>query len=399
MKEYVAFISYSRKDKEIADWLHYKLEKYRLPHKSGIDKIFPFTSDYFRPVFLDTQDLHVEERPFTDKIKEALKNSTFLIVLCSASSAVSEFVNMEIKYFLDSHDNNYSKIIPLFIDEVKGCIPQAFDGTTIMTRHFPIYNTKLSKYSEANNYCFLQIISYALGLNFSTIYDRYEIETRKNNRRKTKFLISIIGILIAVIAVISLMFVLYHQENKKALERKQKLIEFEKKVFPRAVVHGYEGNFLSPVIKYLKKKPKEFVIYVLMPTNERELTHSDRIEDFEYHARLKYGIDSLVYTKLPTEAKRGSNIIQISKNGKVVEDIYLDFATTSTSFLDIARFKKKNPEYRHTPTDSIIRGYAIEFKKQTLDTLKADSAFVKFYFDKFELLKDMSPYLETSNDN
>lgn len=393
MKQYFAFISYSRKDKETADWLHNKLEKYILPDKDEAQKIFPFSTNYLRPIFLDTQDLHVEERPFTDKIKEALRESTFLIVLCSVSSATSVFVDMEIKYFLETHDYNYSRIIPLFIDEVNGCIPPAFDGTTIMTRHFPIYNTKLSQNSEANNYCFLQIVSYALGLNFSTIYDRYEVETKKNIKRKTKILFSIIGLLIGFIAIIGTEFLMYRTESQKALDRKQKLIEFEKTVFPQAVVHGYEGNFLTPVIKYLKKTPREFAIYILMPTNERDLTHVGRIDDFEYLAKMQLGIDSISYVKLPTEAKRGSSIIQISKNGKLIDGIYLDFATTTTSFLDIAKFKRRNREYKRTPIDSIIGTYAEEFKAQTNQELKGDSVFVKFYFDKQDLLDDLKKKL------
>lgn len=167
--KYVAFISYSRKDKAIADWLHEKLESYALPDRQKALSIFPFDGKYFRKVFLDTQDLHVEERPFTERLKTALEHSAFLIVLCSKSSAKSPFVDKEIRYFIETHDQNLSRIVPLFIDEVDGCIPEAFNGSSIMERHFPIYNSHLSKNSEANNYCFYQIISYVLKINFSDV--------------------------------------------------------------------------------------------------------------------------------------------------------------------------------------------------------------------------------------
>lgn len=389
MNKYIAFISYSRKDKETADWLHSKLEKFVLPDLEKARQIFPFKDKYFRPVFMDTQDLHVEERPFTDRLKEALRDSRFLIVLCSRNSAKSKFVDMEIKYFLETHNNNLSLIIPLFIDEVNDCIPEAFEGTTIMTRHFPIYNTKLSKSSEANNYCFYQIVSYILGIRFSTLYNRYEIETARNNKKKNMLLLYVITALAVIIGIMGIEFYMYHSESQKALDRKQKLIEFEKKVFPQAVVHGYEGNFLTPVIKYLKKEPKEFSIYILLPTNERDLTHQNRVEDFEYQAKMQLGIDSLTVVKLPTEAKRGSSIMQVVKDGRPLDGVYLDFATTTTSFLDIAKFKRKNREYRNTPLDSIIGTYAEEFKTQTNEHLKSDSTFVKFYFDKNDLINDL----------
>lgn len=393
MEPYIAFISYSRKDKSVADWLHYKLEHYKLPNKNHCLEIFPFKDNYLRPVFIDTQDLHVEERPFTDNLKAAIDVSSFLIVLCSRHSAVSPFVEKEIKYFLATHNNNYSKVIPLFIDEVDGAIPPAFEGTSIMQRHFPIYNTHLSKFSEANNYCFYQIIAYILKLNFAEVYNRYEVAVRKELKKRRNIYIWAIAFLFAIISILGISYYQYHIATEKAIERKQRLIEFEKKVFPAAVVHGYERNFLTPVVNYLKGKANRFQIFILMPQNERDLTHQDRAGDFAYDAKLKLGIDSITFEHLPTEMKRGNNIMRLSKNGRNLDGIYLDFATTTTSFLEIAQFKKKNREYRHTPIDSIIQGYAYEFEQQTNDKIKSDSAYVKFYYDKNELIADLKQYI------
>lgn len=383
---YIAFISYSRKDKEIADWLHDKLESYVLPDREKALSIFPFKGKYFRKVFLDTQDLHIEERPFTENLKKAIEQSAFLIVLCSKSSVKSPFVSKEINYFIETHDNNLSRIVPIFIDEVDGCIPEAFNGTTIMQRHFPIYNSHLSKKSEANNYCFYQIVSYILKINFSDIYNRYEIAAKKSLQKRRNIFIGIILLLTVIAGGLTLSFYQYRQASNKALERKERLLEFEKKVFPAAVVHGYERNFLTPVINHLKKKGERFKIYILMPKNERDLTHQDRVGDFEYQAKMSLGIDSLSFIFLPTETKRGSRIMRVVKDGKSIDGVYLDFATTTTSFLDIAEFKKKNREYRKTPKDSIIYGYAHEFDRQTNEKLKSDSIFVKFVFDTNELL-------------
>lgn len=247
-KKFVAFISYSRKDKDFADWVHYKLEHFVLQDREKAQSIFPFTSKFFRPVFLDTQDLHVEERPFTDKLKISIKNSSFLIVICSKNSAISPFVESEIKYFLETHDNNLSRIVPLFLDEVDGSIPPAFNGTTIMQRHFPICSTRLSKNSEANNYCFYQIISYILGVDFSEIYNRYEVSAEKTIKRRKKFYLAVISLLLLFISTLSISFYKYRAASNEALEQKQRLIDFERKVFPTAVVHGYERNFLTPVL-------------------------------------------------------------------------------------------------------------------------------------------------------
>lgn len=382
MKKYIAFISYSRKDKMVADWLHNKLEHYILPDRQQAEKIFPFKDKYFRPVFLDTQDLHIEERPFTENLQNALRNASFLIVICSRNSAVSPFVDKEINYFLRTHDQNFAKIVPIFIDEVTDSIPPAFKNSSIMTRHFPIYNSKLFNESEANKYCFYQIVSYILGLDFATIYNRYEIESVKNSRKRLRILSISIGVLILFVTILGLSYYNYRS-----------LVNFEKKVFPQAVVHGYERNFLTPVIKYLKQTPTPFKIYVLLPQNERDLTHQDRVEDFIYNAKVKLGIDSITYTHLPTESKRGNRIMQIMKNGKSVDRVYLDFATTTTSFLDIAEFKKRNKAYKNTPTDSIIVGYSKEFMSQTKEKLKSDSTFVKFFLNKEDLIDELGTFI------
>lgn len=256
-------------------------------------------------------------------------------------SAVSPFVNKEIQYFAETHEYNMARVVPLFIDEVDGSIPSAFDGTTIMQRHFPIYNSHLLKSSEANNYCFYQIISYILKLNFSDVYNRYEIATKKALRKRRNIFIGVISLLIIISVILASSFYLYRLASNKALERKQQLIEFEKKVFPQAVVHGYERNFITPVINHLKDKGESFMIYVLMPKNERELMHQDRVGDFEYEAKRTMGIDSISIVSLPTRTKRGSRVMRIAKNGEYLNGVYLDFATTTTSFLDIAKFKKK----------------------------------------------------------
>lgn len=393
LDKYIAFISYSRKDKEVADWLHAKLEDYVLPDREKALSIFPFEGKYFRRVFLDTQDLHVEERPFTTRLQKALENSAFLIVLCSRHSAESPFVDKEIRYFLETHEYNMSRVVPLFIDEVSGSIPPAFAGTSIMERHFPIYNTRLSKTSEANNYCFYQIIAYILKLNFSDVYNRYEVAEEKASRRRRNILLVIITILAVFLGMLGFSYYEYRIATNEALRSKEaalnsqeKLLEFEKKVFPAAVVHGYEDNFLRPVIRHLKGKGEKFKIFILMPHDKEDLTHRNRVGDFEYHAKMNLGIDSIPFLHLPTETKRGSRIMCVSKNGHIVPGVYLDFATTTTSFLNIAEFKKSNEEYRDIPIDTIINGYSHEFVDQTILDLKGDSVFVEFLFDPKQLL-------------
>lgn len=93
-----AFISYSRADIKVANWLHRKLEKYPYPRSLVTEENRPSHKQLLRKIFIDVKDLHVTVDEFKGEIKQNLKESRYLIVLCSKDSAKSEFVKKEIEY-------------------------------------------------------------------------------------------------------------------------------------------------------------------------------------------------------------------------------------------------------------------------------------------------------------
>jgi len=96
---YYAFLSYSHKDKELADWLHRELERFRVPHslagKLTANGVVPRR---LTPVFRDQQDLSAGS-DLGEEIKAALAASQFLVVLCSPTAATSRWTNAEIENF------------------------------------------------------------------------------------------------------------------------------------------------------------------------------------------------------------------------------------------------------------------------------------------------------------
>lgn len=96
---YYAFLSYSHKDKELADWLHRELEKFRVPHsiagKLTANGVVPRR---LTPIFRDEQDLSAGG-DLAQEIKAALAASQFLVVLCSPTAAKSRWTNQEIESF------------------------------------------------------------------------------------------------------------------------------------------------------------------------------------------------------------------------------------------------------------------------------------------------------------
>lgn len=98
-RRYAAFISYSHTDEEIGDWLHKRLETYRVPpplvgRSSPIGPI----EKRLGKVFRDRTDLSAAH-DLTAEIRRGLERSDALVVLCSPRSCVSKYVNEEILYF------------------------------------------------------------------------------------------------------------------------------------------------------------------------------------------------------------------------------------------------------------------------------------------------------------
>jgi len=109
MKQYKAFLSYSHQDEKIAKKLHRALENYSPPRHVSSEDI-----KTLGPVFRD-QDEMSAGADLSDKIKSALKQSEYLIVLASPASQQSHWVNDEIRFFREL--NGSSKILSALIYE------------------------------------------------------------------------------------------------------------------------------------------------------------------------------------------------------------------------------------------------------------------------------------------
>ena len=97
--KYWAFLSYSHKDKHWGDWLHKALETYRVPSRLvGKDSRDGKVPSRVFPIFRDREELPVSS-DLSSNINEALRESRYLIVICSPASAQSRWVGEEIKTY------------------------------------------------------------------------------------------------------------------------------------------------------------------------------------------------------------------------------------------------------------------------------------------------------------
>jgi tetratricopeptide (TPR) repeat protein len=99
-QRYKAFISYSHHDRKAAEWLHSGLEGYRAPRglRGGADE---GAGAALRPIFRDRDELSAAA-DLSEAIRTALSQSETLIILCSAQSAASRWVDKEVAYFLEA---------------------------------------------------------------------------------------------------------------------------------------------------------------------------------------------------------------------------------------------------------------------------------------------------------
>lgn len=103
-RKYAAFISYRHLplDMAVAERLHKKIERYRVPkelRKSPEQKTLGV-------VFRDRDELPLSN-DLTRDIYHALDNSEFLIVICTPDTPKSLWVDREIEHFLLKHDRNH----------------------------------------------------------------------------------------------------------------------------------------------------------------------------------------------------------------------------------------------------------------------------------------------------
>lgn len=141
---YWGFISYSHRDDKVARRLHRELETYRIPKELQVSREDNWSVPArLHPIFRDREDLSSGPR-LSETLRQALRESRSLIVICSPAAANSEWVNKEICYFksLGRADRVFSFIVSgnpkasvISDDDAQECFPPAIrfevsnDGT------------------------------------------------------------------------------------------------------------------------------------------------------------------------------------------------------------------------------------------------------------------------------
>ncbi len=218
--KYRAFISYSHADETWAKWLHQRLERYRVPSRligrTGHHGTVPRR---IGRCFRDQAELSAASH-LSETLQGALRQSQALIIICSPRSAISHWVNEEIKFFraLGRTDFIYALIVegePNARDPAQECFPPALlqseDGGRL---HDPLAADARAG-RDGKNDAFLKIASGLIGVGYDEL-------RRREQRRRARLVIATIAASLSIAAMTSaLAIAAYHARNEATLRRHQ----------------------------------------------------------------------------------------------------------------------------------------------------------------------------------
>ena len=234
--KYDAFISYRHcePDNEIAERLQKKLESFRLPDE--VAKKVRRTR--IRRVFRDETELAVSD-DLSEAIETALRESKYLIAVCSPQYLDSVWCMKEIGYFLQYRDRKHILLVladgepetafpqVLFYEDVYTLGPDGRPVTSRITRE-PLAADCRAETSKGRNELIdkavVRLAASIFGVEYDDLNQRHKkaLSTRRRNR-----LIAAFGVLGAVIAV-CMFFLIRISRQKAQISRQQEELQAQK---------------------------------------------------------------------------------------------------------------------------------------------------------------------------
>ena len=224
---YNAFISYRHleKDKLVAEQLQKKLESFK-PPKS----VKPEGFKKWR-IFRDETELHASDN-LTDEIRAALRNSEYLITVCSNKTTDSPWCMEEIRYFKELHNGKNDNIITVLADGTPStAIPPALltetetvtdvSGNSVeVERQVMPLATNLVASTEKGTLKklkteILRIAAPLLGCSFDALYNRAQKQKRKNIIASGLIIIAILSVFATSIGALALNLKVTNAELEK----------------------------------------------------------------------------------------------------------------------------------------------------------------------------------------
>jgi tetratricopeptide (TPR) repeat protein len=163
--KYKAFISYSHQDKAFAIWLQKGIENYVIP-KTLQEKYPHLPKDLKRSVFRDDDELS-STSVLSTALENALDESERLIVVCSPHAVASLWVEKEIAYFKESHDEEHIYSV-IKSGEASDVLPTSLGLEPLAVNA-----------QQGKKMALMKIIATVLDVPFSDLWEREKREAKK----------------------------------------------------------------------------------------------------------------------------------------------------------------------------------------------------------------------------
>ena len=218
---YRAFLSYSHADKAWADWLHRRLETYRLPAAMvGRESPSGPIPARLAPIFRDRDEL-AAATDLSTEIDAALAQSMFLVVVCSPAAARSRWIDEEIAAFKRLHGEDRVRAIivdgePLSGDPATECFPASLRvrfnarGERTSQPAEPIA-ADARRQGDGRKFAFLKLVAGLSGARLD------ELVRREQKRRQTRLAVLSAALAALVVVLSALTWDALRQRNAARL--------------------------------------------------------------------------------------------------------------------------------------------------------------------------------------
>ncbi|MCP4369799.1 MAG: TIR domain-containing protein [Deltaproteobacteria bacterium] len=267
-RKYKAFISYSHRDTKWGEWLRKALEKYRVPNS-----LVGITNDdgvviekRLGALFRDRDELAASS-DLSESIRNALRCSENMIVVCSPFSAKSTYVNEEIKEFkrLGRSDKIHALIVEgvphasnsLETEDLE-CFPDAFrfelneqGKITNKLANEPIA-ADARKCGDGKRNAKLKLTASILGIGFDLL------KQREKSRRQLLLTLWCAGIVMILVTMIYLGLKAYISTIKAKAERAEAQRENSRSLTELSNVQAMKGDAVTGAWLAMAALPKSY---------------------------------------------------------------------------------------------------------------------------------------------
>ena len=223
---YKAFISYSHQDRAWAAWLQRALESYRVPRRlRGSAGLYGRVPVRIAPVFRDREDLS-SAADLSASVRDALRASETLVVVCSPAAAASAWVGREIEYFqsLGRPERILALIVdgdPQAADPSQRCFPPALAMGPDGSRREPLA-ADARRWADGRLLARLKLVAGILGIRLDDL-------RRRDLQRRQRIWIAAMGTVTAValsMAVLAVMAITARNAAENRREHAEELVGY-----------------------------------------------------------------------------------------------------------------------------------------------------------------------------